>query len=212
MGLIQRIAHKLLFRHLGYGSRVDRKTWEEQFHGDAWSYLDSEEESARYYTIISFYEQFNREGTLLDVGCGKGVLYKYFKQKLQLSGNHYTGIDISKNAATAAAQQFPDTTFKQIDFEYENINKKFDLIIFNETLNYFTRPLNTLKKCEERNLSPGGVFIVSLWDYSGHNGIWKQLDKQYKTILEKEVTNARSQKWKVKLLQPLQHRQQVNSL
>lgn len=203
MSLIQRIAYKLLFRHLGYGSRVDRNTWEEQFQDDAWSYLDSEEESARYYTIISFYEQFNREGTLLDVGCGKGVLYKYFQQKLQLPGTHYMGIDISENAATAATQRFPDTTFKQVDFEHENIDKKFNLIVFNETLNYFIRPLNTLKKCEEKNLNPGGVFIISLWDYSGHNSIWKQLGMQYRTLMEEEVTNAKSQKWKVKLLEPL---------
>jgi trans-aconitate methyltransferase len=203
MSLIQRVAHKLLFRHLGYGSRVDRNTWEEQFHDDAWSYLDSEEESARYYTIIRFYEQFNREAALLDVGCGKGVLYKYFQQELQLPGTHYMGIDISENATAAAAQRFPTTTFKQVDFEYEKLDRKFDLIVFNETLNYFTRPLNTLKKCQEENLQSGGAFIVSLWDYSGHAGIWKQLDKQYKTLLQEEVTNAKGQKWQVKLLQPL---------
>jgi trans-aconitate methyltransferase len=203
MNLIQRITHRLLFRHLGYGSRVDRNTWEEQFHDDAWSYLDSEEESARYYTIISFYKQFNSTGTLLDVGCGKGILYKYLQQKLQLPGTHYMGIDISGNATAAATERFPNTSFEQVDYEYESINDKFNLIVFNETLNYFTRPLNTLKKCVEQNLHPGGAFIVSLWDYAGHDGIWKQLDKHYKTLLKEEVTNAKSQKWQVKLLQPM---------
>lgn len=198
---LRNIVHAVFFKHFGFGNRVSKAIWEEQFADDTWDYLYSKDEEAHYNKIIEFYA--NVKGSVLDIGCGQGVLLNYFRESLNISTNVYCGIDISENAIKAAKQRFPDADFKQIDFENTNIKGKYDVIVFNETLYYFNRPLNTLEKCVTQNLNENGHFIISMCDYSNHNLIWNQIDKKYRTIREEAVQNSKGQNWTIKLLQPI---------
>ena len=191
------ILYRKLFYHLGYG-RPDTKTdWEGAFSGGYWDFLEHKEEAGRYYAICNFVKQFKTNPRVLDVGCGKGVLYNYLKQAVP--DLDYTGIDISETAVQAAAEKYPETTFRAMDFDTSTLEGRFDLIIFNETLEYFKRPAATLSKCKELNMLEGWCFIISM--YQGHDGLWKHVHQHFRPIKEVDVKNENKQHWKVKLIQ-----------
>ena len=195
------LLHRLVFRHFGFGNRVPKTIWEKQFNTGAWDYLESKNEAQHYQAIIKFFDQLKSKKSVLDIGCGKGVLYKYLKENGSLPGIEYRGIDLSENATSAAIQRFPGINFQQLDFEKNNVEKKFDVIIFNESLYYFPLPLRILDKCYSQNLNDNGVFIISMFDYPGHNEIWQKIAKHYQVIMAEEVKNDNGEKWKIKLLQ-----------
>ena len=195
------LLHRLVLRRFGYGNRVPKSIWEKQFGTGAWDYLESQDEAQHYTTIVTFYAQQKNTNAVLDIGCGKGVLYKYLKENNALTGNDYIGIDLSENAVKAARDRFKEINFQQLDFENSSIEKKFDVIIFNESLYYFPLPLKTLDKCYSHNLKQNGVFIISMFDYPGHNEIWRKIEKHYHVVMSEEVKNDKGEKWKVKVLQ-----------
>ena len=193
--------HRLVFRRFGFGNRVPKIIWEKQFSSGAWDYLESKDEAQHYQTIIKFFDQQKNKNSILDIGCGKGVLYKYLKENGSLQGSGYMGIDLSQTAIRAAQQRFRETNFKQLDFENNSIEKKFDVIIFNESLYYFPLPLKIIDKCFLQNLNENGVFIISMFNYPGHDEIWKKIEKHYHILLSEEVKNDKGEKWKIKVLQ-----------
>ena len=203
MSLLSKVKNKssnFLYRnvlyYLGYGRPDKKADWEGAFKGGYWDFLESKEEGGRYNAISNLVKEFKNNAKVLDVGCGKGVLYQYLRQTV--SGIDYTGIDISESAVKAASERFPDVTFKAMDFDITTIDDKFDVIILNETLEYFKRPAATLHRCVQMNLFPGGCFIISM--YQGHDGIWKQVNNNFKTVAEKKVHNDKNQEWKIKLI------------
>lgn len=200
---LRHLSYTYVLRHFGYGNRVSKDVWEQQFDSNTWDYLENKDEAAHYHVIVKLYNQYKNTSTVLDVGCGQGVLYKYLKNSSALPDSQYTGIDISKNAVENASRQFPGINFSQLDFDKSGINKKFDVIIFNETLYYFTRPLKTLERCTLQNLNPNGAFIISMCYFVGHEKIWEQLAKHYTIITEEEVVNDKGQSWKIKLVTPV---------
>ena len=183
----------------GFGNRVSRSVWEKQFGAKDWDYLYTEAEKDHYLAIVDLIE-ITGPGKILDLGCGQGVLYHYLKQGV--GALNYLGIDISANAIAKAQHSFPETGFKQLDFEYQNLEGKFNVIIFNETLYYFNRPLNTIQKCIDQNLNKGGYFIISMCEYTGHEVIWQKLKQRFNFLSFQEITNAKDQKWKVGIFKP----------
>lgn len=195
------LLHRLVLRRFGYGNRIPKAVWEEQFSKGEWDYLESKDEALHYQTIIKFYDQQKNKASILDIGCGKGVLYKWLKENSSLGDCDYMGIDLSENAIEAAQQQFAGVNFQQLDFENAGLGKKFDIIIFNESLYYFPLPLKIIDKCCSQNLNGNGVFIISMFDFPGHDEIWKRIEKHYKILSNEKVKNEKSEKWKVKVLQ-----------
>lgn len=186
----------------GFGNRISRSVWEDQFSGRHWDYLFSKGESEHYQTIVGLYEKFGRKGKILDVGCGQGVLYQYLNEKFGRDLD-YLGIDISEAAVKKASQLFPFGNFKQLDFDKQELLEKFDIIIFNETLYYFIKPLDTVEDCIAQNLNENGSIIISMCDLPGHRLIWKGLKEKYKFLSFQEVENEQHQKWYVAFLTTL---------
>ena len=195
------VLHRLVFRRFGFGNRVPKLIWEKQFSKGDWDYLESKDEAQHYETIIKFFDQQKNKSSILDIGCGKGVLYKYLNQNGSLAGSDYMGIDLSETAIEAALQRFSETNFKQLDFENNSIEKKFGVIIFNESLYYFPLPLKIIDKCFSQNLNEDGVFIISMFNYPGHDEIWKKIEKHYRILMNDEVKNEKGEGWKIKVLQ-----------
>lgn len=195
----RRLLYTLVLSKFGFGNRVSKSIWEKQFGGKDWDYLYAEAEKDHYLIIVDLFTKYG-SGKILDVGCGQGVLYHYLKAAA--APLNYLGIDISGNAITKAKAAFPDVSFEQLDFDYRNLEGKFDVIIFNETLYYFNRPLDTIQKCIDQNLNKGGCFIVSMCDYIGHEVIWAKLKQRFNFLHIEEITNLNQQKWKVVLFRP----------
>ncbi|KLT66648.1 trans-aconitate 2-methyltransferase [Pedobacter sp. BMA] len=190
---VRRQSYNLFLSHLGFGNRVSRSIWEQQFANGSWNYLYGKDEEAHYQHIVECVKQ--KKGSILDVGCGQGVLYSYLSNNQQ--GADYLGIDISGKAIEMAKKTFPGATFRQLDFDYSRLEGQFDVIIFNETLYYFNQPLKTIEKCIEHNLSKNGRLIISMCDFKGHDVIWQKLRSKYRFNSFKEIINEKGQIWKV---------------
>ena len=70
--------------------------------------------------------------------------------------------------------------------------RSFDVIVFNEVLEYFTDPVQLVQRYEKW-LVPGGEFVVSQYradDDARTRKIWRNLHRQYTTRLRTRVTTA----------------------
>ncbi|HNM31488.1 MAG TPA: methyltransferase domain-containing protein, partial [Chitinophagales bacterium] len=68
--------------------------------------------------------------TVLEIGCGHGETIGGLK------GADKTGIDFSENMIAAANASFPNVHFRVMDAENITLEKKFDVIIFNNIIGY----------------------------------------------------------------------------
>lgn len=190
----QKFNRKFLYR-FGFGSPVGKNVWEAQFEKGAWDYLYSDTEMLHYRSIVRFYKKYGN-GTVLDVGCGQGVLFHYLKSEIK-SANDYLGLDISDNAIAQAKNAFPAQRFEQMDFNVSTPNEKFDLVIFNECIYYFNKPIDQLDSYIKKTLNINGHVIVSVFYYAEHAQLWKRLAEKYQFLEMEEVINEKGQKWRI---------------
>ena len=99
----QRFLRKFFYRY-GFGSPVSKNIWEAQFKDGKWDYLYADQEALHYKSIAKFYRQYGK-GSMLDVGCGQGVLYHYLQQDIH-PPEAYLGVDISDTAIMQAKPAF----------------------------------------------------------------------------------------------------------
>jgi len=197
---LRRQCYKLIFSKLGYGIRVSKSIWNAQFNEGFWDYLFSKEEEAHYLQIIDFKTLYKPDGKILDVGCGQGVLFYYLEERLEVVD--YVGVDISFEAVKKADKKFRGSKFMVLDFEKKKLDRKFDVIIFNETLYYFNNPLKKLDMAIKNNMNAEGIVIVSMCDFTGHDKIWDRIEGKYQLIDTKSIVNVKGQKWKVAVIRP----------
>ncbi|RZK52941.1 MAG: hypothetical protein EOO91_18490, partial [Pedobacter sp.] len=112
---LRNLLYKAFLKNYGFGSRVSKNTWEQQFAKGDWRYLQGKDEAGHYETIVQMYKSLSKNGSILDIGCGEAVLYGYFCMA-KLNPN-YLGIDISSTALKTASSLFPTGKFKQLDFD-----------------------------------------------------------------------------------------------
>ena len=93
--------------------------------------------------------------TVLDLGCGNGQLYEFFK----LNGwrCEYTGVDFSSALLDVARRQNPEATFLQGDVNHLSslIAHKFDYVIYSHVVEILESPERSLyeaKKVADRVL------------------------------------------------------------
>lgn len=194
--LLRRYIPALAINH----NRVPKSIWEQQYSDTTWDYLEGEDERGHYEIIASFYRKYADGMPVLDIGCGKGVLFKYLSGQTSLDRSAFTGIDISENAVTAALQKFLGVDFRMVDYQYQSVDKQYNVVIFNETLYYFNSPTETLAKCCAENLVPGGKIIVSMCDYDKNDQIWADIKQDYTVLDESEISNNKGQLWRVKII------------
>lgn len=125
------------------------------------------------------------EGTsILDVGCGNGVMSKQF---LSMGIKHITLLDISKNMLKLARRNFEEgsggndkMTFVLGDADDISPNASFDVILALGLLAYVADPKALLSKLA-RMLNPGGRLLVQFTDCGTPLGalLWK-----YDSIVE----------------------------
>lgn len=114
---------------------------EEGEHFDSWHQEDCTLLNVRMsLTILDAY-QFP---SILDVGCGKGVLTHLLKKK----NNDVVGIDLSQTAILKARTAFPQVDFRVLDAQLiESLGRTFDLIVVMEILSYLEDWQAFLERC-----------------------------------------------------------------
>jgi 2-polyprenyl-3-methyl-5-hydroxy-6-metoxy-1,4-benzoquinol methylase len=177
------------------------QTWEAQYAAGRWDFLAELSELARFSVLAGYICHLKPGGTVLDTGCGQGVLLR----RLPSSGySRYVGIDLSASAISVAqAQGNERATFLAADCEEYSPAEHFDVIVFNEVLCCLHDPLRTVERYA-RSLNPGGILLVSLCTAARGSGtILSRLKRAYATVDEVSVVHSgRKVSWVCTALRP----------
>lgn len=172
-----------------------RRSWEEQYQGGVWSFLEAPGEVARYGVVAGTVRRFAPGGSVLDVGCGEGVLVDY----LEPGGKRrYLGVDLSQAAVAVASGRADRTTrFMVADAEDWPLRATFDAVVLNECLYYMREPLALARRALAA-VAPGGVLVVSMFRTSRTLALARQLAREL-PLLEEVVLTSRQGAWIVGL-------------
>ncbi len=189
-------------------SELRRSKWEQQFRQGVWDVLKSVAEVPRYGAICAYLQQLDRPISLLDVGCGEGLILKFCDRAWL---NCYTGLDISQEALNKITALLPGDNLICSSVEEFSTEQRFDVILFNEVLYYTTDPYSQLIKFK-KYLNPGGLFLISTFKGLGlfaRNSrslrlVWQLIgDCKWKIIDDVVIRNAsRGLSWRIALIQP----------
>jgi 2-polyprenyl-3-methyl-5-hydroxy-6-metoxy-1,4-benzoquinol methylase len=190
----------ILVRGAYHAQAVAPKIWDDEYGSGRWSYLKGLGELGRYSIIVGYCGFFKPGGTVLDVGCGEGIL----QQRLALSGyRRYLGTDLSE-AALAKAMHRVDarTEFRLGNIEAFTPEGKFDIIVFNEMLYYCADPAAVIRQLS-CCLEPDGVMIASIYTAPVRRRalqIWRMIEDIGEII--DSITVVNQEAWTIKVFQP----------
>lgn len=169
---------------------VDSRTWDAQYSEGHWSFLADSSELARYAAIAAFCQRLTSARSVLDVGCGEGIL----RGLLPSTCERYVGIDLSSVAIERAHRNArPGDTFLAADAETYAPAGAFDAVVLNEVLYYFHDPLAQA----ERYLAaatPKGALIVSMFESPRTRAILRVLERRLPR-LERVRLEGRAGAW-----------------
>lgn len=175
-----------------------------QYKNGTWDYLWSIGELARFSVVAGYCRFLRPGGAILEVGCGEGVLQDRLDRSMY---RRYVGVDLSEEAIAKARTRIAQTPNSSASFVVADAlgyapSEQFDVIIFNESLEYFADPGSVVQRYEPF-LTPNGLFIASV--FRGEDGvrwqqIWRQLARKYDTHDATTVTNARGLTWDIRAL------------
>jgi predicted TPR repeat methyltransferase len=174
MKSLKEVISGAMFKAVGYRpQRVSPEAWNREYRDGTWRYLGGIGSIAGLASILG-YCQFLEPKTILDVGCGAGVLASKLKV---LPYESYLGIDISAEAIAQADPVCDDrTTFAVAEADGFETDTRFDLIIFNQCLNYLPDPAATMAHYA-KFLTPKGHVIVSLYETARARAAWPLVAK-----------------------------------
>ncbi len=171
-----------------------------QYASAEWDYLRSMEEAPRFGIVSTYCRLLASNGSLLEIGCGEGFLLEHLDRSRY---RRFTGIDISAVAIERAQALTDDRTdFVRAEAETFVPDGRFQVIIFNEVLEYFDEPLKLVRRYEPF-LAPGGHFLASMFaaPYTARTQrIWKQLETRYDVAARCRVSIGRDYTWNIKVL------------
>ena len=203
--LLQRAARRLKWL-VDRGRRPDSllqsaQTWEAQYAAGRWDFLAGLSELARFSVLAGYICHLKPGGTVLDTGCGQGVLLRRLPRSCY---SRYVGIDVSGSAIAVAQEHGNEcSTFLAADCEEYSPAEHFDVIVFNEVLCCLRDPLRTVERYA-RSLNPGGLLLVSLCTAArGSATVLGQLKRAYATVDEVRVVHSgRKVTWACTALRP----------
>lgn len=103
-------------------------------HGDSSLGMDwpNEQDLSKRFEVLTKRMQLDESHSLLDLGCGIGLLINYLQNENKIQGIHYEGIDISEKMIQGARKNFPDFNFKVQDILQEPLQEnRYDYILMN---------------------------------------------------------------------------------
>jgi 2-polyprenyl-3-methyl-5-hydroxy-6-metoxy-1,4-benzoquinol methylase len=196
---IGRMVHAWEKEH-GFGdSPKSKSAWDRQYDRGDWDYIGRLQESSRYSAIVGYVSLLKGEGSILDVGCGEGILYERMRHLEAV----YTGLDISEIAISRLRARHSDraATFLAVDADLYDPATLFDLIVFNESLYYLNHPLEALQRYAAA-LKPNGFIVVSTYlDSRRARAILRDVKVAFALVDETKTTQG-SMSWLCTVLKP----------
>jgi 2-polyprenyl-3-methyl-5-hydroxy-6-metoxy-1,4-benzoquinol methylase len=139
--------------------KQEKGHWEDEYESGLWNRLHGSQEFARYTLVSGYIQRSRRQVSLLDIGCGEGVILKHLN--LDLVGE-YTGIDIAQTALDKIAPKRGQDRYICSSLENYLPDAKWDVVLFNEVLYYTSDPVAQLKKFES-SLKKNGCYVISMY-------------------------------------------------
>ncbi len=192
-------------RFLGMGKPKTPDAWDRQYRAGGWERLTADRELGRYAVVTALVRRFApSDARVVDVGCGVGLLAEHIVAPG--SSYAYHGVDLSPEAITRArAERGHLGHFHVGDAERPRFGdgERFDVLVFNEVLNYFRDPLEVVEQWLSA-LEAGGVVVISLWKPRRH----RAMDRRLRQCLRRRlaVTVAADEggaPWRVSLEDPV---------
>lgn len=136
---------------------LSKDFWEDEYANQYEKQLEEEKERPRYDTLARLIQAQTRHLSVLDLGCGTGIMKKY------LPDNILTGVDISADAIRKARRSDPESEYICAPIEAYNPTGKFDIILFNEILYYLPDAYGSV--CFfSKYLHDDGTIILSVYN------------------------------------------------
>ncbi len=165
-----------------------RSAWNSQYRKGIWNYLNDSLEIERYESVLKMLRKYAYKGSLFEVGCGEGILQSRMRTK---NYSCYLGIDISEIAIKKAARfANKNTIYRRADMEKYVPDKRFDVILFNESLYYAKAPVKILGKYA-RFLNPTGYIIISIFETVENRLLLDSIESTYPVVESAVSTNER---------------------
>lgn len=171
-----------------------------EYRSGTWDYLVSDRELPRFSVVAGYCLRQGEGKRVLEIGCGEGFLPERLGTSRYV---RFVGVDVSAAAIERAkAKGHPNATFVAEDASVFEPDSAFDVIVFNEVLEYFPDPLGLVRRYE-RFLSADGCFVVSQFratENARTRKIWKMLHRTYTSPLRAQVTTAPRYTWNIEVL------------
>ena len=74
--LAQRVYWRLFLAPRGRGRHFSADHWDDQYRAGTWNYLESLDQLGHYAVIAGFVRRLSPSGTILEMGCGNGLLLR----------------------------------------------------------------------------------------------------------------------------------------
>jgi 2-polyprenyl-3-methyl-5-hydroxy-6-metoxy-1,4-benzoquinol methylase len=185
-------------RLLPYNSlTVSPASWDTEYANGRWTYMRQRTQLVRYSIIAGYCHSFKPGASILDIGCGEGILKEHLSPHLY---THYLGMDLSEQAISRAKALFEDDNheFLVANMEQYEPDRSFDVIVFNECLYYASDPVSLVKKYE-RYLNDSGIFIISMYDILRSQILWTMLEDVYSNCHQVHYQNSDGGSWTIKI-------------
>lgn len=161
-----------------------------------WARLAAAAERARYDAVRATCRAYADQGSVLDVGCSRGLLQP------GLSYSRYLGIDSHEEPLVHARQRADErTSFLRADADAYVPPHPLDAIVFNEVLYYLPRPVETVGRLAH-HLAPGGVLVISMCRTWATERILRRLARLFPVLEARQVVGPSSLTWTVAVLRP----------
>lgn len=127
--------------------------WNQEFKTDAW---DQETKDDPIYPVLQKYP-----GSVLELGCGTA------RTPVEMEFATYTGVDLAAVAIAKAQLKSPQHQFAVSSMESYVPTRKYDVILFRESIYYVRRVCDLLTRLQPY-LEDTGVFIARIHDRDRH--------------------------------------------
>lgn len=100
---------------------MPKRYWQNWDRGQVSESIDSfwrnngDEIKWRELLVSDIETEFGKNSSILEVGCGSGLIYQAISEHRIVSQKTYTGGDVSQNMLNIARQRFPETNFAYLD-------------------------------------------------------------------------------------------------
>lgn len=143
------------------------------------------EELARYSLLVGYLRSLAPVGTVLDVGCGAGILRERAED---IDFRSWVGVDLVPAAIAQASALEDDRTRFAVGQVRELDVASVDVAICNEVIYMAADPVALLDDIVAR-VTPGGHLLTSIWRHPGDRLLWRQIDERFLPVDRVRVRN-----------------------